>query len=114
MPGLRILRAGPGATIQDDGRFHYRRYGVTPAGPMDWVAFRTANLALGNARDAAVIEIALGGIELKCEETALQLAFCGGAFQWQRNGKPLPCAMRLALQPGETLSAKPGAWGAFA
>jgi biotin-dependent carboxylase-like uncharacterized protein len=114
MPGLGILRAGPGATIQDGGRFRYRRYGVTPAGPMDWMAFCTANLALGNARDAAVIEIALRGIELKCEETALQVAFCGGAFQWQRNGKPLPSAMRLALQPGETLGAKPGAWGAFA
>ncbi|MGA3302178.1 MAG: biotin-dependent carboxyltransferase family protein [Methylovirgula sp.] len=114
MSALHILRAGPGATIQDGGRFLYRRYGVTPAGPMDWRAFRTANLALDNARDDAGIEIALGGVELTCEGSALPLAFCGGAFQWRRNGKPLPCAMRLTLQPGETLSARPGAWGAFA
>jgi biotin-dependent carboxylase-like uncharacterized protein len=114
MPALRVLRAGPGTTIQDGGRFLYRRYGVTPAGPMDWQAFRTANYALGNAHDAAAIEIALGGIELCCQGNALPLAFCGGAFQWQRNGKPLPCAMRLTLQPGETLSAKPGPSGAFA
>ncbi len=114
MPALRILRAGPGATIQDGGRFLDRRYGVTPAGPMDWIAFRTANLAIGNALDAAAIEIALGGIELRSEENALPLSFCGGAFQWERNGRPLPCAMRLTLQPGETLSARPGAWGAFA
>ncbi|MGA9485446.1 MAG: allophanate hydrolase subunit 2 family protein, partial [Methylocella sp.] len=45
---LRVLRAGPGATIQDNGRFGYLRYGVTPAGPMDWTAFRAANFALGN------------------------------------------------------------------
>ncbi len=114
MPTLRILRAGPSATIQDGGRFLYRRYGVTPAGPMDWVAFHTANLALGNAADAAAIEIALGGIELCCDEAALPLAFCGGAFQWLRNSKLLPCAMRLTLQPGETLSARPGPSGAFA
>lgn len=113
MPALRILSAGPGATIQDGGRFLYRRYGVTPAGPMDWVAFRTANLALGNAPDAAAIEIGLGGLELACEDAVLTLAFCGGAFAWTRNGKSLPCAARLTLKPGEKLAIKAGSWGAF-
>jgi hypothetical protein len=45
---LRVLYAGSSVTIQDNGRHGYLRYGVTPAGPMDWTAFRTANLALGN------------------------------------------------------------------
>lgn len=110
---LTILRAGAGATIQDGGRFHYRRYGVTPAGPMDPAAFTSANLALGNAPDAAAIEIGLGGIEISCE-TQIALAFCGGGFLWTRDGKALPSAMRLNLAPGQTLASRAGAWGSFA
>jgi biotin-dependent carboxylase-like uncharacterized protein len=111
---LRVLRAGPGATIQDGGRRLYRRYGVTPAGPMDWAAFRTANLALGNDRDAAAIEIGLGGLDIRCEDAAIPLAFCGGSFIWKHDGKFLGPAMRLMLQPGERLTATPGSSGAFA
>jgi len=76
---LRVLRAGPGATIQDGGRHGYLRYGVTPAGPMDWVAFRTANSALGNDR-AAVVEVSVGGLEVICEGAPLAVDFAGGAF----------------------------------
>lgn len=105
---LRILRAGVGATIQDGGRFHYRRYGVTPAGPMDWAAFRTANLALGNKPDAAAIEIGPAGIELALEADApVAVAFCGGNFSWFYHGRALPTAARLVWNPRHLLSARP-------
>jgi biotin-dependent carboxylase-like uncharacterized protein len=110
---LRVLRAGPGATIQDGGRHGYLRYGVTPAGPMDWVAFRTANSALGNDR-AAAVEISVGGLEVICEGAPLALAFAGGAFLWRRDGELLPKAARLLLEPGKTLAARAGDSGAFA
>lgn len=108
-----MLRAGPGATIQDGGRHGYQRYGVTPAGPMDWVAFRTANCALGNDR-AAAIEVSTGGVEVICEGAPLALAFAGGAFLWRRDGVLLPQAARLLLEPGKTLAARAGYSGAFA
>jgi 5-oxoprolinase (ATP-hydrolysing) subunit C len=110
---LRVLRAGPGATIQDAGRHGYQRYGVTPAGPMDWAAFRTANSALGNDR-AAAIEISVAGLEVICEGAPLALAFAGGAFVWRRDGVLLPQAARLLLEPGKTLAARAGKSGAFA
>jgi biotin-dependent carboxylase-like uncharacterized protein len=110
---LSILCVGAGATIQDGGRFHYRRFGVTPAGPMDWAAFTTANLALGNAADAAAIEIGIGGIEISCDMPVM-LAFAGGSFVWTRDGVALPSAMRLTLTPGQKLAARAGAWGSFA
>jgi biotin-dependent carboxylase-like uncharacterized protein len=110
---LRVLRAGPGATIQDGGRHGYLRYGVTPAGPMDWVAFRTANSALGNDH-AAAIEVSTGGLEVICEGAPLAVAFAGGAFVWRRDGVLLPKAARLLLQPGEVLAARAGDSGAFA
>jgi biotin-dependent carboxylase-like uncharacterized protein len=80
---------------------------------MDWAAFRTVHQALGNPPDAAAIEISIGGIEVTVEDP-LDLAFCGGGFHWTRDGKPLPDAFRLRLNPGERLSAKPGLWGAWA
>ena len=74
-----MLRADPGATLQDGGRHGYQRYGVTPAGPMDWVAFQTANSALANDH-AAAIEISTTGLEVICEGAPLAVAFAGGAF----------------------------------
>ncbi|MGD0635340.1 MAG: biotin-dependent carboxyltransferase family protein [Beijerinckiaceae bacterium] len=110
---LRITAVGPGATIQDGGRHGLLRFGVTPAGPMDWVAMRTANLALGNAADAAAVEIPAGGLTVTCEERPVTLAFAGGDFSWKRDGERLPPAARITLQPGGILTARAGAWGSF-
>ncbi len=116
MPGqLRVLRAGPGTTIQDSGRRYHRRHGVTPAGPMDWAAFRTANLALGNdAERAAAVEVGIGGLEVLCEAARpISVAFCGGGFAWRRESQDVGPAARLTLRPGERLAARPGATGVF-
>lgn len=110
---LIVAGAGPGATIQDGGRTGALRFGVTPAGPMDWVAFETANLALGNARDAAAIEVGLGGIAIDTDAPVV-LAVAGGGFAWTRGDRTLPSAARVLLRPGERLRARPGPWGAFA
>jgi biotin-dependent carboxylase-like uncharacterized protein len=111
--GLRVLQAGPGVTIQDGGRNSYLRYGVTPAGPMDWVAFRTSNLALGNDFNAAALEISIGGAELICESGPLLIGYCGGEFEFFREGARLPTAARILLDSGQKLNIKPrgsGAW----
>jgi len=113
MKALKILQAGPGTTFQDNGRLHWRRFGVTPVGPMDWAAFRVANRILGNRLDAAAIEIAMGGMEAECLAEGLEVAFCGGDFRWSRNGAPLPSAMRLQLRRGDRLKAVLGPSGTF-
>lgn len=114
MPGgLRILKAGPGSTIQDGGRRGFLRYGVTPAGPMDWVAHQTSNLAIGNDKDAAALEISIGGLEVLCEGQDCWIGFCGGDFEVLRNGQNVPSAARLLLQERERLRVRPqksGAW----
>ena len=113
MPGaLTIAAAGPGTTIQDAGRFGWLRFGVTPAGPMDWAALRTANLALGNDPGAAAIEVGPGGLTVGVD-AATSLAFAGGAFRWTRDEQVLPGAARILLRPGETLRARAGSRGAF-
>lgn len=115
MPGiLRILRAGPGATIQDGGRYRHRRHGVTPAGPMDWVPFRAANLALGNDPDrAAAVEIGPSAVEFLYEGAGPVGVAITGSFSWLRDGSEVGPAARLLLRPGERLAARPTA-GVFA
>jgi len=111
---LRVLRAGRGETIQDGGRHGFLRYGVPTAGPMDWVAHSTANCALGNEPGAAAIEVSISGIDLMCEIAPLRIAYAGGDFVWTYNGKRVPHAAILRLNPGDYVSVKAGSWGTWA
>ncbi len=110
---LLVRAAGPGCSVQDGGRFGYRRYGVTAAGPMDALAHATANRAVGNAPDAAALEVSLGGIELAAEGAPLRLACAGGDFRIALDGTPLPQVVTLLLEPGSALAIRPGESGAW-
>lgn len=54
---IRIREAGVRSTVQDRGRFGHLRSGVPPAGAADPFALAAANALVGNADDAAGIEI---------------------------------------------------------
>ena len=108
---LRILFAGPGVTLQDEGRRGFLRYGVTPAGPMDADAFLAATRAAG---EGAAIEVSLGGVELAAEGGAIGLAVCGGNFDVRLDGRVLPDACALTLAPGARLALRAGVSGAWA
>ena len=56
---IEVLSNAALATIQDQGRQGYLRYGVGTSGAMDRVALAVGNLLLGNPDDAAGIEIPL-------------------------------------------------------
>jgi biotin-dependent carboxylase-like uncharacterized protein len=110
---LRILQAGPGVTLQDGGRHFYLRYGVTPAGSMDRLAFDTANRALGNAPGTTAIEVGLGGLEFSVEDAPLSIALAGGNFAITQDGKRLPPAVLLRLEPGSVIRVSAGEQGAW-
>jgi biotin-dependent carboxylase-like uncharacterized protein len=111
--GLSILSAGPGVTIQDGGRRSYLRFGVTSAGPMDRLAHATANLALAAPAGAAAIEVSLGGADLAADGGSLWLAVAGGAFKLLLDGRTLPPAVVVHLDPGSRLAIRPGAAGSW-
>ena len=48
--GIVIENPGILTTVQDEGRFGYQQFGVSPAGPMDARSFRIANILAGNER----------------------------------------------------------------
>lgn len=107
---LLIHAAGPGVTMQDEGRFGHARFGVTPAGPMDLGAYLAATRAVG--ADAA-IEVSLGGVVVEAEGATLPVAIAGGAFDIRHDGRALPSACVLPLAPGARLSLRAGVCGAW-
>lgn len=88
--------------LQDAGRFGVRHLGVTQGGALDWVSMSWANWLLGNALNAAVVEITLGGFTVQAEDYCL-LALAGadlGAFIDDRAISP---GRSFVLQKGQRL-----------
>ena len=110
---IRVLSAGPGATLQDAGRHGYLRFGVTAAGPMDSLAYATANLAVGNSAGATALEVSVGGIEVTTESAPLHVAIAGGEFSLSLDGRPLPPAVVLNLDEGAVLKIRAGRSGSW-
>ena len=102
MSGLRVLRPGPLSLLQDAGRVGWQHLGVSPGGVQDGHAAAWANRLLGNAWGTPLLEIALGGMELRAETDAW-LALCGAEAASERDGAALPHWSRFALQAGQRL-----------
>ena len=65
---IRIDEAGLRSTVQDRGRFGHLRSGVPPAGAADPFALAAANALVGNADDAAGIEIIGTPFRFTCDD----------------------------------------------
>jgi biotin-dependent carboxylase-like uncharacterized protein len=113
---LRLMRAGPLTTVQDRGRTGLMRFGITPAGPMDWIAFATALSLIDAPPDAATVEIGPAGLTLLAEAPQ-RVALAAPGFRVTRDGTPLPSRIALTLRAGQTLDVTPGpsgVWGYLA
>lgn len=110
---LTIRFAGPHVSIQDAGRPHLARFGVPQSGAMDRTALAAANLALGNPAGAAAIEVSLGGLTLHCTDAPVSFATAGGGFIVDHAGAKSGAWHLATLHPGETLTIRPGPWGAW-
>jgi 5-oxoprolinase (ATP-hydrolysing) subunit C len=84
---IEVLSSAALATVQDHGREGYLRYGVGTAGAMDRLALAIGNLLLGNADDAAGIEIPMFPFRIRFLEE-VDFAITGA-----------DCAARLADRP---------------
>lgn len=109
---FQISHAGPHVSVQDGGRQRLMRFGVPASGPMDRLALRAANLALGNAADSAAIEVSSGGLALNCLEGAVTLAVAGGGFVVEADRKHGAWTV-LTVRAGQRLVIRPGPWGSW-
>lgn len=64
-PIFDVIAPGMLTTLQDQGRWGYQHLGISPCGPMDTHAAAWSNRLVDNTGDAAVLEIAQGGLCLK-------------------------------------------------
>lgn len=108
---LRVLRAGPLATIQDRGRLGMLRHGIGASGPMVWGAFAAAGGLLDHAGGAG-IEFTRTGLDFTVD-CDVETAFCGGAFRLTINGDEKSWDAAHALRDGDTIRIAPGAWGNY-
>jgi biotin-dependent carboxylase-like uncharacterized protein len=77
MSALEVLEGGIQTTVQDyPGRRGMLAQGFFPAGPMDHVAFRAANLLVDNPESAAGLEVTLGNAAFRFDADTL-VAVCG-------------------------------------
>ena len=60
---LKFIRAGMYTSVQDGGREGQRQWGISRCGALDKPAMTIANLLVGNAPEAAALEITLGQID---------------------------------------------------
>jgi len=100
---IEILSGGVLSTVQDQGRYGYRQYGVPISGAMDLYALRLANILVGNNEDAAGIEVTFYGLRLRSTEDTW-IAITGGDLSPQKNGKPVSMWKSICLKKNEVLS----------
>lgn len=110
---VTVVKSGLLTTVQDLGRHGYQRYGVVVCGAVDGFSARVANLLVGNPPEAAVLELALIGPELRFESEAL-VAWCGAEFGAVLDGRLLPKDRPVRVPAGATVAFGPAHTGAMA
>src|SRR5580700_1486455 len=94
---INVLTPGFLTTIQDLGRFGHAHRGISASGAADPLALRAGNLLVGNAENAAALEMTLVGGSLEFEAAAV-IALTGSDF-----GAGLPLWSAVEVKAGQTV-----------
>jgi antagonist of KipI len=97
-------------TVQDLGRFGFRRFGINPNGAMDKTAARLINVLLGNEENEAVLEMHFPAPEISFEENAV-LALGGANFGAVLDGEKIENWKPFFARKGSVLSFKNKVFG---
>ncbi len=101
--GVIVEKPGILTTVQDEGRFGYQQFGVSPAGPMDTKSFYLANILVGNKRNEGVLEMTFSGPTLKFERDNI-IAVTGAYMSPCINQEPVPMYRAVIVRKGDILS----------
>ena len=100
---LEILKAGLSDTVQDLGRPGYRKWGIGPGGVMDPYASRVANALVGNAADAALVEMHFPAPHILFHRDVL-LSITGAEMVPILQGHEVPLWKPLIVKAGNVLT----------
>lgn len=99
---IRIIKSGPGSSVQDAGRFGFQDQGLSVGGAMDEYASKWANVLLNNAPDLPLIEITLGNFEVEILKP-VRIAITGAHKSFAINGQQVPGWASYQLKTGDRL-----------
>ena len=99
---IEVISGGLYTTIQDLGRFGYRRFGVPLSGAMDSYSSRLANRLVGNSKKDAVMEITHIGPVLRFTERT-EIAITGAGFSPTLNNYEIPLNTRTHIPKNSIL-----------
>src|SRR5271168_261032 len=102
---MSVLVKNPGllTTVQDAGRHGFSPLGISSCGAADAMAFRIANLLLGNDENAAALEMTLLGATLEFEEPVV-IAVTGANCDCRLNDKIAPMWEPMKVGAGDVLA----------
>jgi len=100
---IELLSSAALATVQDQGRWGSLRYGVGTSGAMDQLALAAGNLLLGNAQNAAGIEIPVFPFQVRFTE-ACAFALTGADCNARLNDTPLLPWWSMPAKVGDVLT----------
>ena len=99
---IEVIKDGLYTSIQDLGRFGYRKYGVPISGAMDKQSAIFANQILGNKSNLAVMEITLSGPVLQFN-SSIFISLTGAVFPVTANGKEVPMNKAILIHEGQKI-----------
>lgn len=100
---IEVLQPGLYSTIQDSGRFGFKKFGVPGSGAMDSYAGTVANLLLQNNVDDSVMEITQMGPKLKFS-SAMEIVITGANLSPRVNNSEIKNNIIYLLEAGDILS----------
>jgi biotin-dependent carboxylase-like uncharacterized protein len=100
---IKVLKPGLATTVQDLGRPGYYDIGIPLSGGMDRHALAAANLLVGNAEGAAVLEAVFMGPELEFTDDAM-VAIAGAELPPKLDGVPRETWASFKMKRGQKLS----------
>ncbi len=100
---ITINKPGVLSTVQDMGRWEYLSQAVPISGPMDSLSARIANIALGNNKDAPIIEFTYSVAEFNVDAPVL-IAYAGEGAVLKCGNKLLPPNRPLFIPGGQTIT----------
>lgn len=101
---IDVLSGGTLTTVQDyPGRIGYWNVGVPPSGPFDMRSFRLGNRLLGNADDAASLEITLNGPSLRFNSST-NIVLSGAKIEASLNNQAIGMDQVIVIEAGQTLA----------
>ncbi|WP_308640067.1 urea carboxylase [Paenibacillus silvisoli] len=101
---IEVIDGGVQSTVQDwPGRTGHWDVGVPPCGPMDPLSFRIGNKLLGNADDAAGLELTLRGGAYKFRDD-MWICLTGADMEASLEEEAVPMYQPLLVRKGQVLS----------